>query len=1050
VADWRDNWHATYKAWALTPVPVFQAQVFDVGYRSGSNVSVVSYIQVMSITLGAVTDAKRDMTILIGSSAGASDKGRARIQKDGASTLLYVACPINKHDGELNPEYGDYITVWDDYRAWLKPPYAPSGYYLFDEEYGSAGTTKTQWPMANGGPGYAYDVDPSTGLITVQFPPDGINYSFPVADDAVFGGYTANLFLTKGTVTASSGTAANAVDNNTATYWAPASASANEYLQGDLGEPERIRMCDITAHGSYYPPDQIIIQYSDDNVNYITALFDERISGWGSPSYIRFYIHDVGAHRYWRLYPQDSDIVHPLRIYEWQLYAEDRTAGTPPFAWDVGADGSIVVGSTSSETITATFPVGFRHVHLTATDTNGEEHTMHIPVLASGYLVGSELSYTGVTYATNGSGSPANLLDGDTGTIWYIPVASALPRYVEFTFPQHEIVSQYKLQISNNYNWTPRDFDLYADDVIVDSQTGITWTSALQEKTFTLTTPVEATTWKLVITASNSASSYYAVLSEMAFIGVDATYMPIDCAIVNHELTPGGQTIDLDIFQDLPETTYPDGTLVMVWQDEYYDNVHGGISDWSDTGEFDYTGGAVTESIDDATRLFDNSTGTPWACYNVPNWAQIAFTPYKKLGSYGIQAQSNTDNATAWSVYVDGVLVDSQSGETGWAPFEERIYTLSTPVVGRVFKLLITATNGSSPNYLSAILEWNLYHSDEPSGREHTVFNGWISEEPTRIDSLDQIVLPSTTLRCVDIGGRLQQLSSFTMFAEKDSSPAGNWAYQMKHACLDAFLYVMVEWMTTAGSLADFRWSNTGDDANFGVLSAQGSNIFEMIDNRAQAIFHQFTCNKRGQLKLLPDPLLSDDRFRANETVKEVLTAADYYSLSYTRNRTPRVQWLYSGGVTFNSEDADSLYFTAGPVTFVAPGSAPGQGVGTGDLGEKLLSWSHYVINSSAIGSDLGISMGKYYAQLQAFISTIELELAHPGDNGLDPAEMQIVQLNVPSDIAAQRGLTFTDADGIIRRITYRYKPDILSREVFIEWEQRHDYVEAHAALAVG
>lgn len=51
------------------------------------------------------------------------------------------------------------------------------------------------------------------------------------------------------------------------------------------------------------------------------------------------------------------------------------------YSWDVG-DGAITVGSDSTKDITATFPAGFRYVHFTVTDSNGNSLTRHIPVWA--------------------------------------------------------------------------------------------------------------------------------------------------------------------------------------------------------------------------------------------------------------------------------------------------------------------------------------------------------------------------------------------------------------------------------------------------------------------------------------------------------------------------------------------------------------------------------------------------------------------------------------------------------------------------------------------
>lgn len=51
------------------------------------------------------------------------------------------------------------------------------------------------------------------------------------------------------------------------------------------------------------------------------------------------------------------------------------------YAWDVG-DGTITVGTSADDSITATFPAGFRWVGLTVTDSNGTQHSSRCPVLA--------------------------------------------------------------------------------------------------------------------------------------------------------------------------------------------------------------------------------------------------------------------------------------------------------------------------------------------------------------------------------------------------------------------------------------------------------------------------------------------------------------------------------------------------------------------------------------------------------------------------------------------------------------------------------------------
>lgn len=62
-------------------------------------------------------------------------------------------------------------------------------------------------------------------------------------------------------------------------------------------------------------------------------------------------------------------------------YAMADGATITDYLWDVG-DGTITVGTSASDVITATFPAGFRWVSLTVTDSNGKTHTARCPVLA--------------------------------------------------------------------------------------------------------------------------------------------------------------------------------------------------------------------------------------------------------------------------------------------------------------------------------------------------------------------------------------------------------------------------------------------------------------------------------------------------------------------------------------------------------------------------------------------------------------------------------------------------------------------------------------------
>lgn len=88
-------------------------------------------------------------------------------------------------------------------------------------------------------------------------------------------------------------------------------------------------------------------------------------------------------------YGVDSDfaayITGASKTYSFPVTITPSASGATisSFSWDIG-DGSLVSGSLSgsgtSATMSASFPAGFRHVHLTATDSNGVSNVLHLRV----------------------------------------------------------------------------------------------------------------------------------------------------------------------------------------------------------------------------------------------------------------------------------------------------------------------------------------------------------------------------------------------------------------------------------------------------------------------------------------------------------------------------------------------------------------------------------------------------------------------------------------------------------------------------------------------
>jgi len=173
-----------------------------------------------SVTYGAYTDVKKDMTILFGSVPGASDLGRGRIRLNATSAKIYIGRSSRGYqDGEADLTAGTYITVLDDYRVWARIPFIADGLTDVNGSTPPLGTTYKDWdiditqgyhgyPIVNLGGGIAYAnlVDPNTDLITCTFKPDQLSilvsgtsftgWLWDVADGTITSGSTTTPQIT--------------------------------------------------------------------------------------------------------------------------------------------------------------------------------------------------------------------------------------------------------------------------------------------------------------------------------------------------------------------------------------------------------------------------------------------------------------------------------------------------------------------------------------------------------------------------------------------------------------------------------------------------------------------------------------------------------------------------------------------------------------------------------------------------------------------------------------------------------------------------------------
>ena len=186
----------------LAPTTIFAARVNQAGF-----VYPVSEVTFDGVTTGAFGDIKVGMTVVFGSSAGASDRGRQRIRAAADSDTIYIGrSSIGVHDGEVYPNDNDFITVWDDYRPWARIPYiTPVGDIYKDNDVAVGDQTDDIPPKANiEPPGIAGDISSGGSVLTVDFSGTGSyalsgtisSYSWDVDDGTITVGTSASSAIT--------------------------------------------------------------------------------------------------------------------------------------------------------------------------------------------------------------------------------------------------------------------------------------------------------------------------------------------------------------------------------------------------------------------------------------------------------------------------------------------------------------------------------------------------------------------------------------------------------------------------------------------------------------------------------------------------------------------------------------------------------------------------------------------------------------------------------------------------------------------------------------
>lgn len=302
--------------------------------------------------------------------------------------------------------------------------------------------------------------------------------------------------------------------------------------------------------------------------------------------------------------------------------------------------------------------------------------------------------------------------------------------------------------------------------------------------------------------------------------------------------------------------------------------------------------------------------------------------------------------------------------------------------------------------------------SGDPDDRSAIQFIGWEQSNNAEGRATRTGLLRGTQLTCVDVAGRLASLPGFPQSLER-AATVDNWD-KMIDPNMDKYIHYLLLWHSTALSLADYFPSGTGSDYPFVIFASEGESLYDQVENEAKGLIptHHFTCNRRGQLQVVPDPMLQPIVDRT-ATSQGNFTEATIASIRFAYTRPPRTHWLrgYALLTATGYTDVDGVD-TLLTVNCIAPGDAPGQGLGEVTTSEGL----------ARSQSALNTAKGHEYARLNSRYGPISVIPTVDEDfDAVDPADLEWVALTITSATDAQRGLTFDDVRCQVKEIRRRW-----------------------------
>ena len=313
------------------------------------------------------------------------------------------------------------------------------------------------------------------------------------------------------------------------------------------------------------------------------------------------------------------------------------------------------------------------------------------------------------------------------------------------------------------------------------------------------------------------------------------------------------------------------------------------------------------------------------------------------------------------------------------------------------------------------------------ASRDDQLFTGWHQVDQASSRATETHLRRETTLTLVDVLGRMDSLPGWPQRIEVPDAVAGLTWGEMPAANMDKFLHYLLHWHSTAGGVADFYPSGTWAEYPFVIFDSGGATLYEQLQRQAERIVpdHNFTCDRFGAMRIVPDPILQPAADRT--TVTGSLTAAGISAIEFGYTRPPRVNTLRGSALLTQTAwllDGDGEKQLLTPVFAIAPGTAPGQGGREQTIGERLAK------SQAALNDCVGQRFARMNARYGDVTATFNLN-SNPW--AFDPADHTWIEVIIDDEYMPQRGSDFFNARCLPKEVSVDYTPT----ETGVAWRAR-------------